>query len=278
MSVKFKTENHTYESVGGENIDWVSVTTFINNFKEEFKAREIALRTSTRKKSKWFGLPVDDILAAWSNEAKRSTDLGTWFHNRKEVDLTSRTTIERNGSTLRVVKPIVEDGIKYAPIQKLTDAVYPEHFVYLKSAGVCGQSDVVEVMKGQVNIIDYKTNKEIKLEGYRSWDGTTKKLKRPLSHLDDCNFVHYTLQLSMYLFIILKHNPHLKPGTLTLHHIIFEEEGRDKFDNPIYKLDEQGDFIVKEVITYDLPYLKQECITLVNWIKENRQEIRLKAA
>jgi hypothetical protein len=278
MSVKFTAASHYYESIAQDDINWVSVTTFIGSFKGDFNARQMAQKASANKRSKWYGLPVEEILLTWNAETKRSTDLGTWYHLQQERNITNMESVERNGSTLKVICPIYENGIKYAPDQKLVEAVYPEHFVYLKSAGICGQADMVEIVDGTVNIIDYKTSKEIKLQGFKSWEGISKKLLRPLSHLDDCNYNHYTLQLSIYLYIILKHNPQYKPGKLTLHHVLFEELGRDKFDHPIYKADETGNFIVKEVVTYDLPYLKQECISLINWLKDSKSKTKLKAA
>ena len=176
--------------------------------------------------------------------------------------------------TIPVFKPIEEAGVKYSPEQKLKDGVYPEHMVYLKSAGICGQSDLVEVIDGEVHITDYKTNKEIKVEGYTNWEGISQKMSGPLSHLDDCHLNHYALQLSMYMFIILKHNPKLRPGTLTIHHILFEESGRDKFDNPITALDTNGDPIVTDVVQYDLPYLKAEAIKIIHWLEDNRSKIK----
>jgi hypothetical protein len=78
------------------------------------------------------------------------------------------------------------------------------------------------------------------------------------------------------MFIILKHNPKLKPGTLTIHHILFEEAGRDKFDNPISALDTNGDPIVIDVVQYDLPYLKEEAISLIQWLEGNKSKIKTK--
>jgi len=216
----------------------------------------------------------DEIKAAWKAEANRATSLGTWYHNCREKDICELDTMERMGLTVPVVKPIEIEGIKYSPEQKLTDGVYPEHLVYLKSAGLCGQSDLVEVIDGQVHITDYKTNKEIKTEGYTNWQGVTQKMLAPVSHLDDCNLNHYTLQLSMYLYMILKHNPRLKPGSLIIHHIQFDTVGEDKFGNPITALDSSGDPIVKDVVQYELPYLKQEIITLMHWLEDNRKKIK----
>lgn len=215
----------------------------------------------------------EEIKQAWKAEAKRATDLGTWYHNCREKDLCALETIERHDSVIPVIQPIEKEGVKYSPNQKLQDGVYPEHLVYLKSAGLCGQSDLVEVVNGFVHITDYKTNKEIKTEGYTNWEGLTTKMLPPVSHLDDCNLNHYALQLSLYMFMILKHNPRLKPGSLSIHHVVFEEVDKDKFGNPITALDTNGDPVVQDVIVYNLEYLKSEVITLMHWIEDNRSKL-----
>ena len=44
-------------------------------------------------------------------------------------------------------------------------------------------------------------------------------MKYPLNNLDDVNFWHYTLQLSLYAWMILKANPHMElEGLYLLHH------------------------------------------------------------
>ena len=273
MSIlKFIPENHKYTSEDGTN--WLSVTSLISNFKQPFEADKIAEKSSRSKKSKWYGMTPEEIKQAWKAEADRATTLGTWYHNQRERDICGFSNMERQGSTIPIFKPIEKDGIKYSPEQKLTNGVYPEHMVYLRSAGLCGQSDLVEVINNEVYITDYKTNKEIKIEGFTNWEGVTQKMQHPVSHLDDCHLNHYTLQLSMYMYIILKHNPKLKPGTLTIHHILFEEAGRDKFDNPITALDGNGDPIVKGIIPYDLPYLKLEAIAMIHWLEDNKHKLK----
>lgn len=275
MSIVFKPEYHEYESIDGDNIDWISVTGFISNFKQPFKTDQ-AKKSSKNKKSKWYGMTEGEILSAWNNEGKRATDLGNWYHNQREADLCELTNIVREGVTVPIFRPIEEDGLKYAPVQKLSNGIYPEHMMYLKSSGLCGQSDLVEVIDGKVNITDYKTNKEIKLRGYINWDGRIDKMNAPVNHLEDCHINHYNLQLSIYMYMILKHNPSLKAGNLVIHHIIFEEVGRDKFDYPITARNEQGDPIVKEIIQYELPYLKDEVIMLINWLRINKDKIKSK--
>lgn len=268
MSVTFKPENHKYESVDpAEAIEWLSVTSFVSKFKEKFDPVSTSIKCSKNKRSKWYGIPPEEIQQIWAGKTQKAITTGSWYHEQRESDILGLDTIERSGRTLPVIKPIYDKGVKIAPEQRLVEGVYPEHFVYLRSVGICGQSDRVEVIKDSVDIIDYKTNEEIKTEGFRNWEGITKKMLDPLIHLDDCNFNHYALQLSVYMYIIIKHNPNLKPGKMTLQHIIFEKDGEDEFGNPILKKDEAGQPIVKEVVPYQVPYLKEEVLMMIKHIR-----------
>jgi hypothetical protein len=271
MSIVFNAEEHSYKSIdGSEGINWTSVTTLISNFKKPFDAKAVAAKVSKNKKSKWYGINEKTILEIWKNEADRATTLGTYYHNQREADLCSFASIEREGITVPIFKPYEEsNGLKIAPSQKLDPGVYPEHMVYLKSTGICGQSDLVEVVNGRVNIIDYKTNKEIKTESFTNWEGISERMLDPISHLDDCNFNHYALQLSIYMYIILKHNPKLQPGKIFIHHITFEQEGEDKYGYPIAAKDSDGNPIVKEVTPIVVPYLVDEVISILHYIKDH---------
>jgi ATP-dependent exoDNAse (exonuclease V) beta subunit len=269
MSLYFKEEGHIYKSLGDENIQWTSVTSFIGKFKQKFNAEEIAKKSAKNKKSKWYGMSVQEILNAWDSESQRAINLGNWYHQQREADLLDFATIEREGVVVPIIKPIIEDGLKIAPNQKLTDGVYPEHMVYLKSAGLCGQSDLVEIVNGRINITDYKTNKEIKDKSYVNWEGISQKMTGPLSHLDDCNLNHYNVQLSIYAYIIKKHNPSFKIGKLTIQHVKFVQVGEDQNGYPINE-HINGEPVIEDIILYDLPYLKQEVDDLMMWLKDNK--------
>ena len=271
MAVTFKAEDHKYESLDpNDRIEWMSVTTFVGKFKQKFDPIAQSIKSSQNKKSKWYGIPPEEIQAHWASETDRALLAGTFYHDQRESDLLSIETIQRQGVAIPIIKPIYDNGVKHSPSQKLTEGIYPEHFVYLKSVGLCGQSDRVEVIKDTVDIIDYKTNKEIKKESFKSWDGISKKMSGPCAHLDDCNFNHYALQLSAYMYMILKHNPNYKPGTLMLHHVIFEKDGEDKFGNPILRKDSNNEPIVKTVVPYEVPYLKREIINMIKYISEKK--------
>ena len=275
--IVFNADDHSYRSIDDSNIDWISVTTLVSHFKKPFDAKKIAEKVSKKKNSKWYGIEPKLIQQIWNGESERSTTLGTWYHNQREVDLCSFASMEREGVTVPVFRPSeVKEGVKVAPTQKLEPGVYPEHMVYLRSAGICGQSDLVEVVNGKVNIIDYKTNKKIDTESYVDWEGKSEKMTTPLDLLDDCNFNHYALQLSIYMYIILKHNPKLKPGKIFIHHVTFEIEAEDDWGYPITKKDNNGEPILKEVKPILVPYLIDEVIAIFHYLHNNKNKIKKK--
>jgi len=279
MSIYFSATDHTYKSLEAEDkVNWISVTTLVAHFKKPFDAKSIAAKVSKNKRSKWFGIEPKKIQEIWETESERAVTMGTYYHNQREADLCALSSLEVDGKNIPIFIPnaTTESGIKLAPSQKLEEGVYPEHMVYLKSAGICGQSDLVEVVNGKVNIIDYKTSKEIKTESYINWEGKSTKLIPPVDNLDDCHFYHYALQLSIYMYIILKHNPILKPGRMFIHHVLFEVDSEDEYGYPVIKLDHNGDPVIKEVIPMVIPYLVDEVNALMHYIKDNKILIKKK--
>ena len=125
----------------------------------------------------------------------------------------------------------------------------------------------IEIVGNKVNVYDYKTNKEIKEKPYTSWDGKVSTMTGPLEHVGDCNLNHYALQLSIYMYIVLKHNHTLKPGKLQIHHVSFDVEKKDVNGYPIIATDPMGDPIIKKVVPYDLPYMKREVNAMIKYLK-----------
>ena len=274
MPVIFKADGHIYESLNEDlekdQIKWTSVTSFVGMFKPKFDAEAQSKKSSKNKRSKWYKIPPKEILKIWNNESERAIELGNWYHDEREKRLCEFKTIAREGVEIPIIKPITDtNGVKVAPKQKLAEGVYPEHFAYLKSSGLCGQADLVSIVNGKINILDYKTNKEIKMKGFTNWEGITSKMYKPVNHLDDCNLKHYNLQLSLYAYIIKKHNPKLKVGELQIQHVTFEEESKDKYGYPVTKYNDQKEPIIKHIKMYNLPYLKDDVQNLIMWLKDN---------
>lgn len=273
-----RTHSYTSKEDDGTTNKYTSVTSVIGLFKQPFDAKSVAAKVSKNKKSKWYGKTPEEIERLWKAEADRSCDLGNFYHGEREADLLAHETLTRHGAEVPVFAPqklVGPEGVVYkvAPDQKLTPGVYPEHMVYLKSVGISGQSDLVEVVGNKVHITDYKTNKEIKTESFKNWEGISQKMSYPVSHLDDCNYYHYALQLSLYMYIILRHNPRLEPGDLTIHHVSFEEDEPDENGFPKTKVDKDGRYIVKHINVYKLPYLKSEVINILKHFDENKEKL-----
>ena len=271
MKLIFDPERHAY--IDENHQEYLSVTKLLSKYKQPFDAPSAALKASKNKKSKWYKMKPEDIIQVWNKESERSTTLGNWYHNQREADVLNCDTILYNGCELGIFKNVYNEvGQKMATDQKLVDGIYPEYFLFLPSAGIAGQSDRITVANGKVDILDYKTNKEIKTQGYKNYEGITQKMLFPVSHLDDCNLNHYALQLSIYMYITLKHNPHLVAGDIILQHVIFEEEfDKDPYGYPIYAKDVNGDPIIKNIVTYKLEYLKVEVMNLLQHYKLNKK-------
>lgn len=272
--IKFIADTHSYLNIDdAEMLQWISVTRLIHYFKEPFDAPGMAVKCSKGKNPKYKGKTPEQILAMWDAENKRATTLGSWYHDRREQELLEFKTITRDGIELPIVAPIYDKQVKLAPSQRLEPGIYPEHLVYLKSVGICGQSDRIEVCDKKLHVYDYKTNKEIKREGYKFWDGTTKKMRGPLSHLDDCEFNDYALQLSTYMYMILKHNYHLKPGKIEISHVKFKVKELDANGYPVTELDMYNNPIIDTIEYIELPYLKDEVMSMFKYVNNNRDKI-----
>jgi hypothetical protein len=70
------------------------------------------------------------------------------------------------------------------------------------------------------------------------------------------------------MYMILKHNPKLKPGKMVIEHILFEEAGKDAYDNRVVLYDMSGEPVVNSVVEYEVPYLKNEVISIINKLKD----------
>ena len=89
---------------------------------------------------------------------------------------------------------------------------------------LAGQIDLIVKSGNDIYIIDHKTNGKIDLKsGFNTKTKTTAKMKYPLNNLDDCNFQHYTMQLSTYAWMLQKINPNFVIKDLILNHYDHEE-------------------------------------------------------
>lgn len=145
------------------------------------------------------------LLAEWDEKREVSCVRGTAIHKEKELqNLAGKSkelsSLKLGGSFPTIITNNIVGGQK---------GVYPELLLSRISADgqlrIAGQADLVIVDDWDVYILDYKTGKTMDLKSY--FDPRRRKyvmMKYPLNNIMDCNFLHYTLQLSLYAWMIQK--------------------------------------------------------------------------
>lgn len=245
----------------------ISVTQIINNFKKfdrefwlAYKALEAVMdpmlfdecKTLLLKSKrvdasilekvdvKAYNLKKDEIDAEWKAENEESKRLGTEIHELIRLKLASNADEAKKefgitGELLDTELLIAESGVF---VEKRLE-------LEIDSFNMIGVPDVIQIEDGVVNLIDWKTAKKgIKFKSHYDMAlNQNKKMLYPLSAIDDVNGQHYTLQLSLYMWMILQIRPDLKPGKLK---ISWVQDGRIKKN-------------------FEVPYMKAEVENLVKW-------------
>ena len=174
---------------------------------------------------------------------------------------------------------------KYPEIYRVFDfytergyIIYSEIGAFLMDYLISGTIDIFCYRPTDFVILDWKTNRDgLKFEaGYYKKDKSTipnqltnewikkkQNMLPPLNHLDDCNGMHYTMQLSLYAIMaeIILDIPCVGLG---LCHIgspwVLNKYGQPLIDNEGYHIDPDGEETVK---WFKIQYLKNEAKALL---------------
>ena len=168
---------------------YLSVTKFIHRFVNEFPAEQIATNMARRHDET---RTKEDILAEWDENNKKALEYGTSVH-----ELLERLLKAPGGILFSKSKKEQEIIDAFNDINPITsDRVYAERVLHLEKNGIAGTADVVEDFEDHFNIWDFKTNKQINFV-----DKYGKYMFSPVSHLSDCSYNIYALQLSFYAYM-----------------------------------------------------------------------------
>lgn len=273
--VAYNDLEHSYWNVN-DNEKYISVTTLIHSYTQEFdqnfwsayKALEKLLDSDSWKIEKKsllmtkkfnkeildlyniseddFNKTQQDILDQWAEENKKACERGTQIHAELE------NYMYKSGANVSLKRFGI--GGKFECRKNYCDldleyGVYPEYLISRTSEDgilrLAGQVDLIVKQGNEITIIDYKTNKKIDLKsGYNSSTKTSAKMKHPLNNLDDCNYNHYSLQLSTYAYMLQKLNPNFIIKDLILVH--FDHNGKQT----IYHLDYLKNDVIRMLHDY----------------------------
>lgn len=228
-TIKFDEALHRYTDEAGT--PYISVTTLIGlyhaKFDEDFWAK---------KKAKESGLPVSVIKQNWkqirdfacergNNEHKLLEDSindstgGAKFDFEKSEGKTGLGSIIITKTNLNILQdsPLAKKYPKiYSFLRKHIEegwSLYPEKRVYWVDYTIAGTIDCLLVKGKLFMIVDWKTNKdELKFEsGYykkvngvktNTWVPKKEYFYAPLQNLEYCKGMVYTMQLSLYAYIL----------------------------------------------------------------------------
>lgn len=181
----FKEDSHQYfNSETGD--EYTSVSHVIGNFKEKFDAENISKFVAKKR-----GITQEEVLKEWDAIRDHACTRGTGFHLVMENYI-------KFGEVPTEYKKVIQDFAKCTD-KCISDVknIMSEVLFYNDEFKVAGTSDICwEHNDGTFTIGDFKTNKKFRfVSDYNNW------LKAPLSHLMECEFNTYTLQLSLYAFM-----------------------------------------------------------------------------
>jgi len=222
--VGYDDKAHTYTNTKNHN-KYISVTTLIHKYVPEFKADYWATYKAIkdvlgysefarykRRAGNWekvvpYHKANPNVLARyavaielkkqwyfdeWDRVRDNACELGSAIHN--ELEGAAYHSQQIRGNEINYI--VSQDNI--LALQDFSNnRVYPELLIYNDEYMVAGQADKVFKEGDYVDIHDYKTCKSIDTEGFRG-----ETLLDPVKHLQNANYWIYSLQLSMYGFML----------------------------------------------------------------------------
>jgi len=201
-NVAFDSESHVYKN---KHKKLISVTTFLSQFKNEFDSDFHSKRIAERE-----GRTQEEVLAEWSEKAKKSCEIGTAIHKIFEEYILGKFSVLNNEIKIDFIDLEIDYFLDFNKKSKvaiqfikdffITKRLIPLHAEYIVyNDNLAGQIDLIcKDQKDNLYILDFKTNDKIEKYSYN------KKMKGVFSLLNDASFYHYSLQLSIYKNMFLK--------------------------------------------------------------------------
>ncbi len=230
----------------------------VNNFIASFKP-EIDWNKKAKRKAKDLGITVDEVKEKWAKKRDIGIKIHRDIHNEEianppsGMELHSHLAAYDEETGDKLIAPSI-NGIY--PNGKLNNnSIYLERPCYSFKQGIVGIPDKIEVVKNTINIDDYKTYTNLYRTSLAIRVGGKlykEKYNAPVAHLDACNYIDATLQLSLYMYILWENNRNLKVGKLFLTHI---------------KTDDNGKILSKE--REEVPYMREEVRTMLTHKRNN---------
>lgn len=190
-SIFFDEEPHIYYVNGCS--DNISATTLIHKYFSKFDP-DLAIQKMQKGKnwmnSQYYGMTPEEIKKMWKDNGIEASTQGTHMHKSIE-NYWNGLPYENESEEFKMFLNFRNDNQNLVPYRT-------EWEVYQEDYGICGSIDGVFINEDDtLDIADWKRTKNIETK-----PKFPKKGLKPVSHLYDTNFWHYSLQLNLYKFIL----------------------------------------------------------------------------
>lgn len=184
MKIKFDEASHTYTHKD-TNEKFISVTTLLGKYKQPFDRDGHSKRVANRE-----GISQELVLEMWEKEKVRACNRGTDIHKILEDYISFGDVRENYGWLCKSYDKAAERSIDSFKNVLCENLLYDEEFK------IAGTADLIYEHKNEFTVGDFKTNKR-----FRFSSPFSERLKDPVSHLHNCEFNLYGLQLSLYAYL-----------------------------------------------------------------------------
>ncbi len=197
--VTLNEESHTYTDNYGRYYE--SVSSFLSSFSKKFDREGISKFSAIKA-----GVSQEEILSQWDKKRDDSIDHGNRIHDNLESYMKTTQVKEGCEDLIPLCKSIASNYSKYY-------RTFQEEIIFSEEHLLAGKTDNRFQNTSSKNSIicfeDYKTNLSKGIEFENKYG---QYMLGPLSHLQDCNYVKYSLQLSTYSYLYqLKHGSKIGP-------------------------------------------------------------------
>lgn len=227
MRVLLEPKRHIYTDNRGQV--YKPVSSIIAQYKHPFDAYKIMPNGKTLLQNYVTknGETEQYWLDAWEAKKNYACEKGTAFHDLKEMVMNGRGIHRTDRMELPVqnVNKLWQIPNHEGNFHLLPPGVYTELCVWTYQYRIAGTADIITIYPDRTfDVDDYKTNGKFETEAFMG-----KPIKYPCTNLQDCHLGHYTLQLSLYAWLLSQFG--LKPRKLRLHHYDIPNSEVDKIIN-----------------------------------------------
>ena len=211
----FDEKTHTYTS---NNKKLTSVTQVINKYSDKFDADLIldkmfeanqGQKLYIGKTRKYVGMTKEEIKTQWKINSESKSRYGTFIHELAE-DI-------GNGKKVDVKLPEINQVRKFFDKEGF-EIIEQELRIHDYDIEIAGTVDLLLKKDGLYYIYDWKTNcgKDLTLRE----DVYKKYLKAPLNNIPSTSFWKYSLQMSLYRYMLQLKHPDWEFGDSAILHLI----------------------------------------------------------